>query len=88
MFLTPEQQAILDGAQGETMAKVMQTLVMYGEAFGADKMVPVTSDYNHLVTSFGLQCKRFYIHRLASTALQCVQSTKHKDMQATRILSG
>ena len=28
---------------------------MYGETFGADKMVPVTSDYNHLVTSFGLK---------------------------------
>ena len=55
MYLTPEQQAILDGTQGETMAKVMQTLVMYGDAFGADKMVPVTSDYNHLVTSFGLK---------------------------------
>ena len=55
MFLTPEQQAILDGAQGETMAKVWKTLVMYGEAFGADKMVPVTSAYNHLVTSFGLK---------------------------------
>ncbi|MBQ8358678.1 MAG: DUF521 domain-containing protein [Oscillospiraceae bacterium] len=55
MYLTDEQQAILDGAKGETMAKVMQTLVMYGEAFGADKMVPVTSEYNHLVTSFGLK---------------------------------
>ena len=55
MYLTPEQQAILDGAQGETMAKVMKTLVMYGDAFGADKMVPVTSEYNHLVTSFGLK---------------------------------
>ncbi len=55
MFLTDEQQAILDGAQGETLAKVMKTLVMYGDAFGADKMVPVTSDYNHLVTSFGLK---------------------------------
>ena len=55
MLLTKEQQAILDGAQGETMAKVMKTLVMYGEAFGADKMVPVTSEYNHLVTSFGLK---------------------------------
>ena len=55
MKLTPEQQAILDGAQGETMAKVMKTQVMYGEAFGAEKMVPVTSDYNHLVTSFGLK---------------------------------
>ena len=55
MYLTPEQQAILDGAKGETMAKVMKTLVMYGEAFGADKLVPVTSKYNHLVTSFGLK---------------------------------
>ena len=55
MFLTDEQQAILNGSQGETMAKVMKTLVMYGEAFDADKMVPVTSDYNHLVTSFGLK---------------------------------
>jgi len=55
MFLTPEQQAILNGSQGETMAKVMKTLVMYGDTFGADKMVPVTSEYNHLVTSFGLK---------------------------------
>ena len=55
MILTPEQQAILDGSKGETMAKVMKTLVMYGETFGADKMVPVTSEYNHLVTSFGLK---------------------------------
>ena len=55
MYLTDEQQAILNGSKGETMAKVMKTLVMYGETFGADKMVPVTSEYNHLVTSFGLK---------------------------------
>lgn len=55
MVLTEEQQAILDGKKGETLAKVMKTLVMYGEAFGAEKMVPVTSEYNHLVTSFGLK---------------------------------
>ena len=55
MYLTDEQQAILNGSKGETMAKVMKTLVMYGEAFDADKMVPVTSEYNHLVTSFGLK---------------------------------
>ncbi len=54
MFLTEEQQAILDGSKGEAMAKVMKTLVMYGEAFGAEKMVPVTSKMGHLVTSFGL----------------------------------
>ena len=55
MKLTDEQQAILNGSKGETMAKVMKTQVMFGEAFGAEKMVPVTSDYNHLVTSFGLK---------------------------------
>ena len=55
MYLTDEQQSILNGSKGETMAKVMKTLVMYGETFGADKMVPVTSKYNHLVTSFGLK---------------------------------
>ncbi len=55
MELTPEQLAILNGEQGETMAKVMKTLVMYGEAFGATKMIPVTSEKGHLVTSFGLK---------------------------------
>ena len=55
MILTKEQQAILDGEQGETLAKVMKTLVMYGDAFGAEKLVPITSKCNHLVTSFGLK---------------------------------
>ena len=55
MLLTNEQQEILDGARGETLAKVMKTLVMYGEAFEAEKLVPITSSYNHLVTSFGLK---------------------------------
>ena len=54
MKLTAAQQEILDGKKGETLAKVMKTLVMYGEAFDATKMVEVTSNYNHLVTSFGL----------------------------------
>lgn len=54
MTLTPEQQAILNGEKGETMAKVMKTLVMYGETFGAKQMVPVTGGCGHLVTSFGL----------------------------------
>ena len=54
MHLTPEEEEILNGGKGETMAKVMKTLVMYGDAFGATKMVPVTSKMGHLVTSFGL----------------------------------
>ncbi|MBQ6465380.1 MAG: DUF521 domain-containing protein [Oscillospiraceae bacterium] len=54
MQLTQEQQALLNGARGETMARVMQTLVAYGEAFDAERMVPVTSQYGHTVISFGL----------------------------------
>ncbi len=55
MKLTEKQQAILNGEKGEVLAKVMKTLVMYGEAFGAEKLVPITSKHNHLVTSFGLK---------------------------------
>ena len=38
MQLTAHQQEMLDGKHGETMAKVMKTLVMYGETFGAKDM--------------------------------------------------
>ena len=55
MNLTDEQKAILEGSKGETLAKVMESLVRYGELFGATEMVPISSKYNHLVTSFGLK---------------------------------
>ena len=55
MKLTPEQEALLNGEKGETMAKVVKTLVMYGDAFGAERMVPVTSKCGHTVISFGLK---------------------------------
>ena len=54
MELTPGQQALLDGSRGPAMAKVVRTLVMYGECFGARRMVEVTGARGHLVTSFGL----------------------------------
>ncbi len=54
MQLTPAQQAMLDGEQGEVMAKIVKTLVMYGEAFGAQRMVPIAEGYGHTVISFGL----------------------------------
>lgn len=55
MNLTQEEIDILNGSKGETMAKVMKTLVLYGDAFDATKMIPVTSEKGHLVTSFGLK---------------------------------
>ena len=54
MELTKEQQALLEGSKGETMAKVMKTLVAFGDAFDAKRMIPITSEYGHTVISFGL----------------------------------
>lgn len=54
MKLTEEQQALLNGSKGETMAKVMKTLVAFGDAFDAQRMIPITSEYGHTVISFGL----------------------------------
>ena len=53
MILTPEEEAILNGAKGETMAKVIKTLILYGDTFGAKRFVKVTAP-GHLVTSFGI----------------------------------
>ena len=55
MQLTPEQQALLNGEKGEVMAKIMKTLVMFGDTFGAERLVPVTSQYGHTVISYGLK---------------------------------
>lgn len=54
IILTEEQQATLDGERGKTLAKVMRTLVRYGEALGADSMAPITGNSGHFVMSFGL----------------------------------
>jgi len=55
MTLTDEQRAILEGEKGEVLSKVMETVIRYGELFGADTLIPITSKHNHLVTSFGLK---------------------------------
>ena len=55
MQLTQEQEALLNGTKGEVMAKIMKTLVMFGDTFGAQRLVPVTSEYGHTVISYGLK---------------------------------
>ncbi|MBQ3890897.1 MAG: DUF521 domain-containing protein, partial [Lachnospiraceae bacterium] len=54
MKLTKEQLDILNGSEGETKAKVMETLVRYGDLFDATELIKVTHSEGHLVTSFGL----------------------------------
>ena len=43
MYLTKEEERILDGEYGENYAKMMNILVKIGEIYGADKLIPITS---------------------------------------------
>ncbi|MFS0824733.1 aconitase X [Bacillus sp. 1P02SD] len=53
MQLTQEEKDILDGKQGEVMQKVLKSIVLFGEAFGAKRLVPIDGPI-HVVTSFGM----------------------------------
>lgn len=43
MKLTGEQEHLLAGGSGEAMARAMKTMVDYGKAFGAARLVPIKS---------------------------------------------
>ena len=53
MILNDELLSVQRGEQGEAMAKVLNTLVMYGEAFGAERMVKITGRMGHAVIGTG-----------------------------------
>ena len=55
MELNERLQAIERGDEGELLQRILKTLVLYGEAFDAKRMVPVTSKYGHTVISYGLK---------------------------------
>ncbi len=43
MYLTKEEERILDGEIGENYAKMMKILVKIGDIYGADKLIPISS---------------------------------------------
>lgn len=49
MVLNDELLAIQQGEQGESMRKILNTLIMYGEAFDAPRMVKITGKMGHAV---------------------------------------
>lgn len=53
MKLTPEQQEMLDGKHGPTLQKVMKTLVLYGQALGAERFVDIEGD-GHFAIPFAI----------------------------------
>ncbi len=58
MKLTDEQAGILAGESGEALALAMKTVVEYGNAFRAPRLVPIRSA--HLAGSFGVYLYRAY----------------------------
>lgn len=53
MKLTTEELDILEGKKGTTLQKAMKSIVLYGETFGAKRLLPIDGPV-HLVTSFGI----------------------------------
>ena len=51
MILNDELTAIKNGAQGETMRKILKTLINFGEAFGAERMVPITASMGTVLSA-------------------------------------
>ncbi|BEG99453.1 aconitase X [Bacteroides sedimenti] len=53
MELTQEEKEILQGKQGEVMVKVLKPIVVYGEAFGAKRLLPIKNPI-HVVTGMSM----------------------------------
>lgn len=53
MYLTEEEKGLLRGEKGEALRKAMESVVLYGDAFDAERLIPVNGPV-HLVTSFGI----------------------------------
>jgi len=51
--LIKEERDILRGKQGPTMQKVMKTVVLYGEALGAERLVDIEGD-GHFVIAYAI----------------------------------
>ncbi len=52
MFLTKEEEDILNGNKGEMLSKLMKLIVKLGDSFGAEKLIEIRSA--HTVLNFGL----------------------------------
>jgi predicted aconitase len=51
--LTQEEREVLQGKQGPTMQKILQTVVLYSQALGADRLVNIDSD-GHFVIAYAI----------------------------------
>jgi predicted aconitase len=72
MKFEPEHEMMLAGKAGKALASAMLTLVEYGKAFGAKRMVPIKS--SHLAGSSGTKFFTAYLrilNQLVEEGVQC-----------------
>ncbi len=63
MKLTAEEQSILNGDSGKVLQKIMRSVVVYGETFDAEKLVPL-SGHPHSAMSVGANVLKPYFNML------------------------
>ncbi|MBD3254661.1 MAG: DUF521 domain-containing protein [Candidatus Lokiarchaeota archaeon] len=71
MYLSKEEEDILNGNNGELLAQLMRLLVELGDSFGAEKLIDIISA--HTVLNFGLNfvnAAADVLHRMARSGLK------------------
>jgi len=72
MKLTFGEKAILEGDQGQVMSKVIRTLVLYGEALQADRLIPIGYfSYPFCIPGVGIRLE--ILNELVDTGLKIEQ---------------
>ncbi len=73
MKLTEEEKAILNGEKGSVLQKVIKTVLLYGEAFDADKLIPITGKPHNFMSMGIKSLKPFYkmMDELIDAGLTC-----------------
>jgi len=68
MYLTREEERILDGEFGEGMQKAMELLVAIGDAYDAERMIPISRAH---AASSGQEGDLYFVELLANGGASC-----------------
>jgi predicted aconitase len=68
MYLTKEEERILDGELGEGTQKALELLVAIGDAYDAEKMIPISRAH---AASSGQEGDLYFVELLASGGAHC-----------------
>jgi hypothetical protein len=72
MYLTKEEERILDGEFGEGLQKAMDLLVAIGDAYDAEKLIPISRAH---VASSGQEGDMYFVELLANGGASCMVPT-------------